>query len=103
MLTSLHYLVLGTSLTSPPRQTHQGVFLCSGSWGEIWLSDIVKALFKLEFVADGEVHFMMFEEMCCLGHSLVNKQGHIRLMSYTLLLMLLTQLTILVLAISRFK
>ena len=54
--------------------------------------DIVTDLYKLEFVADGEVHLMTFEDV--LSHGLENKPGHIRLASYTLLLVLLTQLAI---------
>jgi len=82
--------------------------------------DIVTDLYKLEFVAEGEVHFMTFEDVLSVlpkswfgeqarahqarvSHGLENKPGHIRLASYTLLLVLLAQLAILVLSICPFK
>jgi len=67
-------------------------------------SEIVNNLNKLEFAVDGEVHFTFEDVLSMLPRSwFENKSGHIWLASYIALFMLLMQLVILVLAISRFK
>jgi len=67
--------------------------------------DIGKDLYKLEFVADGEVHFMTFNDvLSALPKSrFKNKPRHIGLASYALLIVLLLRLAFLILTIIRFK
>ena len=67
--------------------------------------DIVKDLYKLEFVADGEVHFMTFDNvLSVLPKSwFKNKPRHIGLASYALLIVLLMRVAFLILTIIRFK
>ena len=57
MLTRLSYLVLGTSLTSPPTQTIRTHLSTVAARRDMVEFDIVYDLYKIEFVADASSCF----------------------------------------------